>query len=288
MTPEQPTKPLMDSTITAVVSVITGDGRRSPYRTGEKLVGFFNALGNTDTYPFKDDCSREKYVVRKLSECNGTGALREILEASVRPADFHDTAFDVTKAVVHLNRFLRFDGLELLPVGQAYVLRSTDPDLVGVALADGTQGDLCTFITLGLAKSEEKLQQEDYDGAITNARSVLEAVMKHIETLAVGTPTETKGDLIKQFAAVKNLLGLDPSRDDIHPSLKQTLSGLVSVVNGIAAARNAMSDAHARPYTPAAHHARLVVNASRTVSEFLLSAFENQQAKSMILPGGPR
>lgn len=57
------------------------------------------------------------------------------------------------------------------------------------------------------------------------------------------------------------------------------LSGLISVVDGIAEMRNKMSDSHARRQKPEKHHAKLAVNSAKTISEFLIESF-NKQFKS--------
>ena len=72
------------------------------------------------------------------------------------------------------------------------------------------------------------------------------------------------------------MLNLDPNRKDISESLKQLLRGIVTIVSGIASIRNSMSDAHARSYKPAKHHAKLSVNSVYTICMFLLDSFDYQ------------
>jgi hypothetical protein len=47
-----------------------------------------------------------------------------------------------------------------------------------------------------------------------------------------------------------------------------------------------MSDAHARQYRPHRHHAKLAVNAAKTVVDFLQDSFEYQQERGLIAPQG--
>lgn len=57
--------------------------------------------------------------------------------------------------------------------------------------------------------------------------------------------------------------------------IKQILSGSVTVVGGIAAMRNALSDAHGRgkrSVGPAPRHAKLAVNAGFAVAVFLVDS----------------
>jgi hypothetical protein len=105
-----------------------------------------------------------------------------------------------------------------------------------------------------------------------------------IEERIVGSRQEYDGDLPKLFKRVRALLNLDPSRQDISDALRQLLSGLVSVVAGVSSLRNSMSDAHASSYRPAKHHAKLAVNAAKTVTDFLFETFEYQKSKGLIKP----
>jgi Abortive infection C-terminus len=72
---------------------------------------------------------------------------------------------------------------------------------------------------------------------------------------------------------------LDPSRQDISDSLKQVLSGLANIVNGISTMRNKMSDAHGGSYKASRHHAKLAVSAAKTLADFLFDTMRYQIEK---------
>ena len=65
---------------------------------------------------------------------------------------------------------------------------------------------------------------------------------------------------------------LDPSRQDISDSLKQVLSGLSSIINGLAAMKNRMPDAHGMAYKPSRHHAEWAVNQAETHADFIVDS----------------
>ena len=73
---------------------------------------------------------------------------------------------------------------------------------------------------------------------------------------------------------------MQPERKDIAEPLRQTLSGLTSIVNGLAALRNKMSDAHVTTYRPSRHHAKLAVYAATTLADFLFETKSYQQARA--------
>ncbi|MFZ4580558.1 MAG: abortive infection family protein [Myxococcota bacterium] len=143
------------------------------------------------------------------------------------------------------------------------------------------------FIRSQVTKCNAKLASGDYDGAITNARALIEGVLREMELRLDPTPPPTDGDLIKQYKRVQRLLHLDPASTGVGTPLQQVLTGLSSVVSGLAGLRNALSDAHVRSHRPGAHHARLVVNAAMTLANFLFDTFEYQRANGkLVIVGG--
>ena len=277
---------LRDATLLAVAGIITGDDQRSAYRTGAKVERFLGRFGQVDPYP-GGTYSRVRYTVEVLEGFRGTNALARAVAACVDPADYLNTGFSADTAVAYLNEYLAFDGYELVRRGRDWTVVVASKSSVSIeALVKATDPLTHEFIHEQLDKCERKLGEGDHDGAITNARALLEAVLREVESRVTGSTTDTKGDLAKHYKAVQKLLHLEPDRKDIDGSLRQMLSGLVSIVHGVSAARNSMSDAHARTYRPSAHHARLVVNAAQTLADFLLASYEAQRERGMLDDGG--
>lgn len=135
------------------------------------------------------------------------------------------------------------------------------------------------YINEQIKKSEEKMLSKDYDGAITNSRSLLESVLLFIITKK-GLPTDNlKGDLPRMFNSVMNILQLDPKQTKDKDFL-QMISGCYSIVNGLASYRNRESDAHGKIIEgygkPNMLHVRFCINAVRTLSDFLMDYFTTQ------------
>ena len=74
---------------------------------------------------------------------------------------------------------------------------------------------------------------------------------------------------------------MDDQRPDLDDRFKDVIRGLVMIANGLAPLRNKMSDGHARERKPAPHHARVVVNAAKTVSAFLVESYRYQKEKGV-------
>lgn len=271
------------STIDALVKVITGDRidmnrSISPYRTAARLKEFFTEdLALSVPESLQRD-SRPKETASWLKHLNGTTDLRRVIEAAVRPADYERSEYRVDAAVAYLNPFLAHDGLRLVRNGRRYALSAADTVVAvpqAVILSTGYVRELTE-------KADGRLADDDREGAITAARTMLEAVLVELEKQLVGTPGAYKGDLPKQFKAVAKQLRIDDERADLDDNFKQVARGLVQVVNGLAPIRNKMSDGHARERKPEVHHARVIVNAAKTVATFLVESYLVQRERGLL------
>jgi Abortive infection C-terminus len=279
---------ISERTIKRLGEIITGDKALSPYRSGPKLVTFFNDLGTNHTYgqgfpsrwTFAEDCVRQ---------FNDTPILKRIILSALDPRDFMGaTVYDKTSqqnkpasvqdALTYLNEFLAYDGYEVVPHGKSYdvVDRTRGEILVDVKLEPSHLSR--AFIVEQIEKCRTKMGQGDYDGAITNARSLVEAVLAAIEKECDANPPAYDGDLPKLYKRVQKHLNLSPENPAINNSLKQTLTGFISIICGLSGLSNKMADRHVREYKPAEHHATLIVNAAMTFSNFIFDTYAYQRA----------
>lgn len=268
---------ISERSISALAKIVTGDSQISPYRSGPVLVRLFNELGANDTYG-QGFPSRWYYAEDKIRALNGTARLEALIRTVLDPRDWREFDKPRDAAVAYLNDYLRFDGFEVALDGEFFGPR----DLSGGAVAFEYPSESARkvnqlYIEQQIKKCDRKLSESDYDGAITNARSLLEAVLSEVEhELSPESPPPYDGDVAKLYKRVQRLLNLEPSRTDIAEPLRQVLGGLASVVSGLAALRNKMGDAHVRSYQPARRHAVLVVNAAKTVAAFVVETKEHR------------
>lgn len=273
---------LSSRSIQALGKIVTGDKELSRYRSGPKLVELFNDFGASDRYG-QGFPSRWQYAEEKLHAINGTRMLPALIRSVFDPRDFLDAKMEVEPAIDYLNQRLKYDGYELVKDGDFVKVRDIDGAMVDMTNPfKGSEDNAHIFIDEQIHKSEIKIQDKDYDGAITNARALLEAVLTEIEKQYDTTAPEYDGDMIRLYRRVQKHLNLDPSRVDVDSTLKQVLSGLVSITSGLAGLRNKMSDAHVRSYKPSKHHAVLVVNASKTLANFLFESMAYQKDQRLV------
>ena len=267
---------LSERTIKALGKITTGDEELSPYRSGPMLIELFNEFGSNDVYA-SGFPSRWVFAEDKLRELNGTGQMKEVICHVFDPREFMDTKFQPEAALEYVNKRLAYDGYQVVIDKGRSRIRDSSGSVVEVNLPVGeSQDDFHIFIDEQVEKAERKIVEGDYDGAITNARSLVESVLCDLERSLDPNAQDHDGDLLKLYRRVQRLLNLDPARPDIDGSLKQLLSGLFSIVNGLAAVRNRMGDAHARTYKPSKHHAVLTVDAAKTIANFLYETMEFQ------------
>ncbi len=262
--------------ITALVGLITGDKKISPYKSGPMLVRLFNEYGFDDEYG-QGFPSRNKYADEKVRELNGKRELVSLVCEILDPRAFMDTDFPLNCAVDYLNARLRFDGYEVIVQDDQSLpkIRSLKGSAVELSHSfEGSAQEAHFFIDEQIKKAENKIRDGDYDGAITNARTLLESYLREIEKKIFNSPQDYDGDLPGLFKRLQKELALDPSRPDIDTPIKQVLSGLASVVSGIAGLSNKMGDRHVRKYKPDKRHAVLTVNAAKTLANFIFDTFQ--------------
>lgn len=115
----------------------------------------------------------------------------------------------------------------------------------------------------------------DPDGAITAARTLLETVCKHILD-EEQVRYDDKADLPKLYRSMAEHLELVPDRQS-EQVIRQVLGACQTVVGGLGAMRNRLSDSHGKgkaTVKPAPRHAELAVNLAGAMSLFLIETWE--------------
>lgn len=270
-----------DYSIEFIGNMIAGDLPEFPYRSGPQLVKFFNQFGVRDVYPTGGGFpTRRIYAQDKVRGLNGSEALKAAIEKALDPREFERGNKPVDEALVHLNENLKYDGFEVVRDGHFFKVRELAASRVKIDPGSRVPDEVTQLsIDENIRKCESKLSEGDFSGAITNARSLIEAVLIGIEKDLGSDVPSYDGDLVKLFKRVQKLLNLEPDRRDIAEPLRQVLSGLTSIVNGLAALRNKMSDAHATSYRPSRHHAKLAVYSATTLADFMFETKTYQNTR---------
>lgn len=266
---------ITERTIKFLGKTLCGDNGLLPYKSGPKLVDFFVEYGADDQYG-EGFPSRWMYTEDKVRQFNGDPTLKKIIENSVDPRDFMEGQIDATMSINQINEYLKFDGFELKKVGEYYKIHDSKGLLVQAEKAKELNHE---FIKEQIDKCHSKIDSGDFNGAITNARSLAEAVMIEIIEDHEGKEIRNDGKFENLYKKVKKILNLTIDPDVLPPTVIQVLSGLDSISGGLAGLSNNSGDRHANKFKTKKHHARLAVNSTMTLVDFLLDSREYQNKK---------
>lgn len=121
----------------------------------------------------------------------------------------------------------------------------------------------------------------DTDGALTTARSMIEATCKHILDEAE-VSYDQSADLPALYKTTAKTMNLAPEQHT-EEIFRRVLGGCTSVVEGLGAIRSKLGDAHGkgkRQVRPLRIHSDLAVNLAGAMCVFLLQTWELRQEKS--------
>lgn len=137
------------------------------------------------------------------------------------------------------------------------------------------------YIHEQIRKCNSKIADRDFDGAVTNARNLLESICLFILESKTKQKHEYDGNLIKLYKSVASILKMSPGDYD-DDNLKQILSGVFSIINGVSGLRNNFSDSHGTApsktiYKIDERHAILTVNLAKSITEYLFLSYEKSK-----------
>ena len=124
--------------------------------------------------------------------------------------------------------------------------------------------------------------ESDPAAAITAACAIFEAFCS-IYLKEEGIELPTKISVQSLWKATRGNIGVGPT-PDMDKKLKQILSGLASVLDGVSSLRNSASSAHGRGrvYRVEPRHARLAVNAAHALVLFLMEVWDHRKDRDQL------
>nr|WP_223845650.1 abortive infection family protein [Flavobacterium selenitireducens] len=102
-------------------------------------------------------------------------------------------------------------------------------------------------------------------------------VIENIEKVEV----KNDGNILALWARAKKALKIDLKKEDIPDFVFQILAGLDTSLNGLAALSNNAGDRHANKFNTKKHHAKLAVNVSMTLSDFLVDVLNERNKNGL-------
>lgn len=259
-----------------------------PYLSGSDLCDLSTLFGLPVTYSWNGGAlSRWQYLDNLLEYCIKNNKCSNLLAYMFSLAQFskvlnghgateikeaHQTI--VSNIIEQINGLLFFGGNELVIIGQNFVIQPIGNKIEIVAPTIKTIDR--EYIKSISSRAMRDIEQNDFDSAVTKSRTLLEETFCYVIEKKNETPSDS-GDISKLFKQVKTLYNMHTDTNTDR-RINTLLSGLNSIVSAVAEMRNKDSDAHgvgAARIPIKEHHARLFVNSSMAMADFILSVQQN-------------
>ena len=275
-------------TIDALGLVISGGGGNDStppiglYRSGPKLESFMRSCGVMMSVGSGSRVPTLVDAIIRTASSGDADRLKTIIERAADPRDFVQEPERLQQVLDHLNSYLMHDGYELQQRGSTsrLVRRGTSAPVIAALSAALSTVDFDTVqrdLDRALASAET-----DPEDAVTAACSVIESVCRSVLG-ELGLPLPAQLDIQGLYKAVREPLGLSPSKKDVAAEIagdvRQILGGLNSAVQGIGALRTHAGDAHGRERgfrRLDTRIARLAIHAASGVALFIIETWQKK------------
>ena len=127
-------------------------------------------------------------------------------------------------------------------------------------------------------RAMKDIDDGNLDSAITKSRTILEESFCYVIEIKGEEPSDS-GDIGRLYKQVKDLYNMHANKD-MDKRINKLLSGLENIVQSIAEMRNNGSDSHglgSKRVNISDYHARLAINSSTIMAEFILSVSQNSR-----------
>ena len=260
-------------TLEILRDIITGDKKFSPYKSGPELVKFFNSLGFNDEYN-RNFPSRRDYTETKLQELNKNGRIIDVINAYFNPINFIGKENLLNNLVDSINEYLEFDGYKIEIRNRKVRIITIVDEILEAKEINKLNNEI---IRENIEKCDKRIEEGDFSGAITSARTFLESLLLFIYKEITKKDYEFNGDLQRLYKDVRPLIGLKLEKST-EENLRKVLVGLVSIVSGISGISNRVADRHGRLNEHKKEVLKplsiLIVNSVKTLSLFILNVYE--------------
>lgn len=280
---------LSDSSITNLANIITGNSGISPEHSFEDIVKVMKKYVDCESFStFKNSLDNDnldenevifKFVISKLNKINYSSLLTKLVEFLCNnPSFFKDKAntefplYNFDEILASINSSIQDDDYEVFKAKTKYRVYGLNDALVDYnCLFCKNKYGAYIVIKDHLDKCYNKIHNGDYSGAITNARTLLEQILREIEVKLDSEAGSYDGKLPNLYKKVIKLLNFEEGMEDkIKTIYSQILRGLSSSINGLSGLRNTMSDSHPLERIPSENDALLAINEAKTVANFIV------------------
>ena len=182
----------------------------------------------------------------------------------------------IQKVIDQINSILYFGGHELVIINNQFIVKNIDEKInIDIPNINVVNRDYIKDLS---ERAMKDIDEGNLDSAITKSRTILEETFCYAIEIKGEEPSDN-GDIGKLYKQVKDLYSMHANKD-MDKRVNKLLSGLENIVQSIAEMRNNGSDSHglgSKRVNISDYHARLAVNSSTTMAEFILSVSQNSK-----------
>lgn len=265
-----------------------------PYLSGPMLCELSQKFGCYQEYYWgnssKPNLSRWQYMDNILEYVIKENKTSQLLSYMVEKERFSDSLrnlnnvndiekmykYIIKKVIDQINSILYFGRHELVIINNQYIIKNIDEkiniDVPNINIVDRD------YIKDLSERAMKDIDEGNLDSAITKSRTILEETFCYAIEFKGEEPSDS-GDIGKLYKQVKDLYSMHANKD-MDKRVNKLLSGLENIVQSIAEMRNNGSDSHGlgnKRVNISDYHARLAVNSSTTMAEFILSVSQNSK-----------
>lgn len=265
-----------------------------PYLSGPILCELSQKFGYYQEYYWgnssKPNLSRWQYMDNILEYVIKENKTSQLLSYMMEKERFSDSLrnpnnvndiekmykYIIKKVIDQINSILYFGGHELVIINNQYIIKNIDEkiniDVPNINIVDRD------YIKDLSERAMKDIDEGNLDSAITKSRTILEETFCYAIEIKGEEPSDS-GDIGKLYKQVKDLYNMHANKD-MDKRVNKLLSGLENIVQSIAEMRNNGSDSHGlgnKRVNISDYHARLAVNSSTTMAEFILSVSQNSK-----------
>ena len=182
----------------------------------------------------------------------------------------------IQKVIDQINSILYFGGHELVIIDNQFIVKNmTEKINIDIPNINVVDRDYIKNLS---ERAMKDIDEGNLDSAITKSRTILEETFCYAIGIKGAEPSDN-GDIGKLYKQVKDLYNMH-SNKNMDKRINKLLSGLENIVQSIAEMRNNGSDSHglgSKRVNISDYHARLAVNSSTTMAEFIISVSQNSK-----------
>lgn len=286
-----------------IIAILDGDSQieeidgiriAMPYLSGPMLCELSQKFGCYQEYYWgnssKPNLSRWQYMDNILKYVIKENKVSQLLSYMMEKERFSDSLrklntvsdiekmykYIIQKVIDQINSILYFGGHELVIINNQFIVKNIDEKInIDIPSINVVNRDYIKDLS---ERAMKDIDEGNLDSAITKSRTILEETFCYAIEIKGEEPSDN-GDIGKLYKQVKDLYNMHANKD-MDKRINKLLSGLENIVQSIAEMRNNGSDSHglgSKRVNISDYHARLAVNSSTTMAEFILSVSQNSK-----------